>query len=178
MYFLPQFRLRTMLLIISLVAVWIAWHHPSPDARAIAAIEQTGGTVHLNGHLPQVNSMFTSVAMLPDYVYCSQPTVSRHIPVKSFSDSVWELFIGTSDNRVRIVEMAINEMTPDIVRHLHSLDDLNVIILDMPQGMFPRESELGNRLTELETEFKNRILPRSGQFIRSNTTVLSYVHLE
>ncbi len=154
-----QFRLSSLLILTTLLAGYIAWQVRDVDGNAIEAIKASGGVVHLNRHAPTTSSSFISVAMMPDYVYCNQVRVLRRHPAEARRPTLWELFLGVRDNRVRMIEMSLSQLKPDIIQQIKSLDDLNLLILRMPQPVFAKESDTGRKLSKLERQFPNKVYP-------------------
>lgn len=143
----------------ALIAAWISWCIHCSDARAIAAIERNGGVVHLNRHRPEVSITFISGARMPSYLYCEPIEVTRQAINDSPDRTYWlsECLLGTRHNRIRVVEIPIGRLTPELLRCLASLEDLDEIVLGLPRHMVAKDSTLGRLLLALQVRLGNKL---------------------
>jgi hypothetical protein len=165
---LLRFRLRTIFLVVTVVACFLAWRLRDRERPAVDAIEKAGGRVHFNFQGASPSWSAFSVAMLPECIYFSQVRVGRHGPMKPPRPNVIGVLIGNTDNCVVIAEVKLEHMLPAMIDHLKSLKHLRFIVLDMPLSIILRDSVEAQRLSELKKEFGGRLCPayNRGAFAR------------
>jgi hypothetical protein len=154
---LLRFRLRTLFVVVAVVACFLAWRLRDPERAVVEAIEKAGGRVHFHFQGPSPAWSFYSVGTLPDHIYFSQVQVGRHGPTRPPRPSVFGVLIGNTDRCVAIVELKLEQMSPAMIEHLKSLAHLRFIVLDMPQGIISRDSAETQRLSDLKEEFGGRL---------------------
>jgi hypothetical protein len=155
---LLQFRLRTLFLLIAVVACFLAWRLHDPERRAVEAIERAGGRVHFHFHEPSPEWSFSSIGMLPGNIYLSQVRVTRHGPTKPPPRSAIGFLLGNdTDHCVAIVELKLEQLSPAMIEHLKSLRHVRFIVVDMPQLVLSKDSVEAQRLAELKQEFGSKL---------------------
>ena len=154
---LLRFRLRTLFLVVAVVACFLAWRLRDRERPAVDAIAKAGGRVHFSFQEPSPSWSFYSVGMEPEFIYFSQVRVGRHGPKEPPRPNVIGVLIGNTDNCVVIAELKLEHMSPAMIDHLKSLKHLRFIVLDMPLGVISMDSVEAQRLSELEKEFGGKL---------------------
>jgi hypothetical protein len=155
-----QFGLRRMLIGVTLVGLYLAWRMHDPERSAIQAIRAAGGKVHFGYQMPFTSSTFFSVAMLPEYHYFSFVEVSDHGTTDPPALTAREiLFRPGSEHQVRLVELKLNDFTPELAETLQSLSELREVVVEMPSGMLPRDSPAGKKLAALQELLPGKVYP-------------------
>jgi hypothetical protein len=144
----------------AVVACFLAWRMRDPERASVAAIHHAGGRVHYNYESPNTSTSWFSVAMLPGYQYFSQVRVLHHGASTPTASTVSQIILGTNiDSRVGVVELQLEQITPSIIAHLKSLSRLHTLILDMPAGMLPEDSDEVQTLKSLQKQFDGIVCP-------------------
>ena len=156
-----RFGLKTLLVFIALFAVYLAWRMYDSEARVVSAIGEAGGKVYYGYQQPVMGSTeFISVAQPPGFVYYSQHDVAcfgtQIQPKLSFTEI---LFGKSKTHRIAAVELSIGRITPELETVLHSLTELQYVVIEMPSMMANTESAEVKRLCELRGEFGDKIWP-------------------
>ncbi len=159
-----RIRIRTALILIALVAIFLAWRCRDPEASTAAAISNAGGRVHLGYQNPQIgSSSHISVGMLPDYMYFSQYDLSLSSDAVEPRMSISEILLGpTNSHRVRAIELKLNQCTPELMLQLEQLQNLNIILIEMP-GITARGSDDAKQLAAIKQRFGDRVWPTVNQ---------------
>jgi hypothetical protein len=157
---LLQFRLRTLFVVVAVVACFLAWRLHDPERPAVAAIENAGGRVHRNFQEPSLAWSAFSVGMMPDSIYFSQVRVGRYGSAEPPRRGVIGFLLGDrTSNSVAIVELKLEDMSPTMIDHLKSLKHLRFIVIEMPRLIISNDSTEAQRLSELKREFGGKLSP-------------------
>jgi hypothetical protein len=156
-----RFGLKTLLVFIALSAVYLAWRMHDPEALVVSAIHKAGGTVYCGYQQPVMGSTkFISVAQLPGFVYYSQHDVACFGTQAQPELTLSEILFGKSKGRrITAIELPIGQITPELETALHSLTELQYVVIEMPSMMANAESVEVKRLYELRNEFGDKIWP-------------------
>lgn len=156
-----HFSLRTLFVVIALLAVYLTWRMRDPEARTLSAIQKAGGKAHFGYQQPWMGSTkFISIAMLPGYDYYSQHDLTCTGAQSPPELSLVEILLGNSSvRRINAVTIPIGEVTPQMEKMLRSLTQLRYLVLEMPKMMTNAESSEALRLRELKTAFGDKVWP-------------------
>ena len=156
-----HFRLKTIFVVIALLAVYLSWRMRDPEARTLSAIHEAGGKVHCGYQQPWMGSTkFISFHMLPGYEYYSQHDLTCLGAQTPPELSLVEILLGNSNvRRINAVTIPIGEVTPQMEKMLVSLAELRYLVLEMPAKFTSDESPEALRLRELRATFGGRVWP-------------------
>ncbi|TWT93489.1 hypothetical protein [Neorhodopirellula pilleata] len=156
-----RFGLKTLLVLIALLAVYLAWRTHDPEARALSAIKEAGGKTYYGYQQPWMGSTKSiSVGQLPGYEYYSQHDISCVGTQTQPKLTLAEILFGkTKERRATAVELPIGKITPELETALHSLTELQSLVIEMPAMMASSESVEVERLGELQDEFGDKVWP-------------------
>ena len=153
--------LKTVLVLIAVFGVYLAWRIHDPEQKTLSAIHEAGGKAYYGYQQPCMgSSKAISVAQLPGFVYYSQHDVAcvgQSIRPKLTLSEV--LFGNGKQHRITAVELPIGQLTPELETRLHSLADLQFVVVEMPAMMANSECVEVKRLDELEEKFGDRVWP-------------------
>ena len=154
-----RFGLKTLLALIALFAVYLAWRIHDPEAQAISAIHKAGGKTYYGYQQPWMGSSTAiSVGQLPGSVYFSQNDIvctGTQTPPKP---TLAEFLLGiTKERRVTAVELPIGHVTPELEKELQSLRELRLLMIEMPAMVVSADSADVKRLSELKEQFGDKV---------------------
>jgi hypothetical protein len=155
-----QFGLRTMLLIVTLMGVYLAWRIHDPERAAVRVIRAAGGQVHFGYQNPVTSGTYLSVGMLPENEYYGRVDVDNYRatgPPPLTASEV--LFRPGSEHRVRLVEIQLEQLTPEVVAHLATLRELQFVVVDMPAGVLAADSPEVKQLSAYREQLPGKIYP-------------------
>jgi hypothetical protein len=156
-----RFGLKTLLVLIALFAVYLAWRIHDPEAQAITAIHKAGGNTYYGYQQPWMGSTKSiSVGQLPDQVYFSQMDVVCSGTQTPPEPALAEFLLGvTAERRVTAVELPIRQVTPKLEKELQSLPELKYLVIEMPAMVASADSADVKRLRELQEQFGDKVWP-------------------
>jgi hypothetical protein len=154
-----RFGLKTLLVLIALFAVYLAWRIHDPEAQAISAIHEAGGKTYYGYQQPWMGSSTgISVGQLPGYVYFSQNDIVCNGTQTPPKPTLAEFLFGvTKERRVTAVELPIGQVTTELGKELQSLGELRLLMIEMPAMVASADSADVKRLSELEEQFGDMV---------------------
>jgi hypothetical protein len=159
-----RFGLKTLLVLIAVFAVYLAWRIHDPEAQAISAIHKAGGKTYYGYQEPWMGSFkATSVGQLPDHVYFSQMDIVCSGTQTPPKPTLAEFLLGAAtERRVTAVELPIGQVTPELEEELQSLPELRILVIEMPAMVASADSADVKRLGELKEQFGDKVWPTVG----------------
>ena len=156
-----RFGLKTLIVLIALFAVYLAWRVHDPEAHAISAIHKAGGKTYYGYQEPWIGSSTAiSVGQLPGFVYFSQIDIACSGTQTPPKPTLAELLLGvTTEGRVTAVELPIGQITPELEEELQSLRELRLLVIEMPAMVASADSADVKRLGELKQQFGDKVWP-------------------
>lgn len=148
-----------MLLFVVALSCHLGWSLWNPERTVVAEIERAGGKVYRQYENASVIDVWLSVARIPDFVYLDTLQVETiRLSERPPLPTAWEVLSGTyRANRVTVVDLPLDRMTPDMVEKLQSLRDLNAVVVRVTGGVMLRKgSPQAQRLEELATTFSGK----------------------
>jgi hypothetical protein len=144
-----QFGMRTMLLVITLVGVYLAWRIHNPERAAVRAIRAAGGKVHFGYQQPSAADTFISIGMLPQNEHFSQVDVRVSGSTEPPPLTASEVFFRPgSEHRVRMVEIELDQIS-----------ELQFVVVEMPAGVLKASSPEVKKLDTLRWQLPVKIYP-------------------
>lgn len=164
-----RFWLRTVLILITVIACYSAWRFRIPDERPVVEhIRQVGGQVFYQYQTPMPSMPATNFAAGPrDFVFASVDiTVDELAEVDT--PTLYEAIMGRDEaKRVAAVRMNWDQLTPEMVAQLKTLRKLSIVVVDMPNMVLNMDSDDGKRLQAVQNEMPNKVFPAFGPDIFS-----------
>jgi hypothetical protein len=156
-----RFGLKTLLVLIALFAVYLAWRIHDPEAQAISAIHKVGGRTYYGYQEPWIGSSTAiSVGQLPGNVYFSQIDIACAGTQTPPKPALAEFLLGVrTERRVAAVELPIGQVTPKLEKELQSLPELKYLVIEMPAMVASADSADVIRLGELKEQFGDKVWP-------------------
>jgi hypothetical protein len=126
----------------------------------VRAIRSAGGQVHFGYQNPVTSVTFFSVGMLPENEYYGRVDVVDYRAAGPPPLTAIEvLFRPGSEHRVRLVELRLEQLTPEIVTHLATLRELQFVVVEMPSAVVGADSPEVKKLSACRERLPGKIYP-------------------
>jgi hypothetical protein len=137
-----QFRMRTILFLVTAASCFFAWRQYDPERKIVLALEKAGGCIHRHDEFLNLSIGYVNLGMLADYEYFSMVRVLHRDDASSAKPTITELILGRSKGKqAAVIEFQLEQMTPAVIDDLKRLKSLRSIIVHMPASMLRKDSE-------------------------------------